>query len=60
MNYSRRANRPDGSHYRQMRRRNLKGADEGVAYCRGSRLGIMGFVVLLLALAALVGWMLWR
>lgn len=60
MNYNRRANRPDGNHYRDMRRRGLKKADEGVSYRRGRR-GGWGFVVIaLVAAAAAAGWMIWR
>lgn len=60
MNYNRRANRPDGNHYRQMRRRGLKGADEGVSYRRGRKVGWSGMILALLACAAVVGWMIWR
>ena len=57
MNYSRRPNRPDGSHYREMRRRNLKGADEGVAFRRGrGGLGWVLTVVVLLGGAAAAAW----
>ena len=60
MNYNRRANRPDGNHYREMRRRRLKAGDEGFAYGHRRR-GGWGFVIVaLLAAAAVVGWMIWR
>ena len=54
MNYNRRANRPDGSHYREMRRRHLKGADEGVAFRpgRGGLPWVLTVVVLLGGVAA--------
>ena len=60
MNYNRRANRPDGGHYREMRRRNLKTADEGVPFRRGRRTGPGALLVLIVVGAALAGWMLWR
>ena len=61
MNYNRRANRPDGGHYRQMRRRGLKGADEGVALRRGGRrTGVGAFLVMIVVGAAVAGWMMWK
>jgi hypothetical protein len=61
MNYNRRANRPDGNHYRDMRRRGLKQADEGLSFRRGGRRTGWGAVVLaVLAAGALVAWLAWR
>ena len=60
MNYNRRANRPDGNHYRDMRRRGLKGADEGYSYRRGRRTGWVGWILALIAGAAVIGWVMWR
>ena len=60
MNYNRRAHRPDGSHYREMRRRRLKGADEGYSYRRGRKAGWGAILVALLAVAAVIGWMMSR
>ena len=60
MNYSRRANRPDGNHYRDMRRRGLKGADQGVSHRRGRRTGLGTVLVVALACAAAAGWMIWK
>lgn len=60
MNYNRRANRPDGHHYREMRRRGLKVADEGFSYRRGRKFGRGGVIVALLACAAVVAWMMSR
>jgi hypothetical protein len=61
MNYNRRANRPDGGHYRQMRRRGLKGSDEGVSFRRGGlRTGAKAVLVMILLGAAVAGWMMWR
>ena len=61
MNYNRRANRPNGGHYREMRRRGLRAGDEGVAYRRARRPGLGTLILLLAACAAVAaGFFVWR
>ena len=58
MNYVRRPNRPDGSLYRQMRRQRLsRGERGGLGFPLGRP---VVFFVGAAALAAVVGWWLWR
>ena len=60
MNYNRRPNRPDGNHYREMRRRGLKGADDGVSHRRGRHSGFGTLLLLIVACAVVVGFFVWR
>ena len=60
MNYNRRSNRPDANYYREARRRGLR-RGEARGHRSSGRGGLfLMLLVLVLAGAAMAGWMIWR